>query len=184
MGALNRYTPDQQAVLLASGMALAFTAAVLAAGYTWLPASLFDLEHGMDAGERMAFAMKAEVPVFLWLAGCVKAVSGGRFNSPADIHGSAFSRPSPAIAVRVAILQNSLEQTVLALGAHLALAAVVQGPELVLLPVLVLLYVFGRICFAAGYAKGASGRAFGMGVTGASTMFAYSGAVVLMATRG
>ena len=73
----------------------------------------------MYAGERIAFALKADVFVFLWVAACVGAVSRGRFYSASDIAGAAFSPPSPAIAARSAVLQNSLEQAVLAFGAHL-----------------------------------------------------------------
>lgn len=152
-------------------------------GYAWLPTTYLGLERTMDAGERIAFVLQADVFVFLWLAGCVKAVSSGRFRSPADIHGSAFAPPSPAIAVRVAILQNSLEQTVLAVGAHLALAAVMRATELVLIPVLIVLYLIGRISFAAGYAKGAPGRTFGMALTGGSTLVAYVIALALMLVR-
>ena len=137
----------------------------------------------MDAGERIAFALKADIAVFLWLAGCVRAVSSGRFNSPADIRGSAYAPPSPAIAVKVAVLQNSLEQTVLAVGAHLCLAAVVRGPELVLVPVLVLLYLVGRVCFVAGYPRGAAGRAFGMALTGVSTVAAFAIAIGVLLLR-
>ena len=69
-------------------------------------------------------------------------------------------------------LQNTLEQTVLAFGAHLTLAAVLRDEELVLIPLLILLFLVGRATFAVGYAKGPITRAFGMAVTGASLCFA------------
>lgn len=134
MSALARYSPEQRGVLFASAAAIAVCAAVLVPSYAWLPGSVFGLHAGMEAGERIAFALKADILVFLWLAGCVRAVSSGRFRSPADIRGSAYAPPSSAIAVQAAVLQNSLEQTVLAVGAHLGLAAVLRGDELVLIP--------------------------------------------------
>ena len=73
----------------------------------------------------------------------------------------AASPPSPAIAVRSAVLQNALEQAVFAFGAHLALAAVLRGPQLVLLPPLVALFLVGRVAFAAGYRKGAPRLRYG-----------------------
>ena len=167
------YSQEQRGVMLASTLAVAVCAAILVASYAWLPGSAFGLHGGMDAGERIAFALKADMLVFLWLAGCVRAVSAGRFSSPADIRGSAYAPPSPAIAVKAAVLQNSLEQTVLAAGAHLSLAAVLRGDELVLIPALVLLYLAGRVSFATVYARGAAARAFGMALTGASTIVAY-----------
>jgi hypothetical protein len=121
-------------------------AVVLGAGYIWLPPALFGLDGQLGIGDRVAFALKADLPVFLWLA---------------DIQGSAFSRPSPAIELRVAVLQNSLEQTVLAVGAHLILATVLYGAELRLMPILVSLYLLGRITFAVGYARHPTGRLLG-----------------------
>lgn len=178
-----RYSPEQRGVVLASSVALLVCAGVLGAVYAWLPPALFGLKPDMGAGERIAFALKVDILVFLWLAGCVRAVSAGRFRSSADIRGSAYSPPSPAIAVRAAVLQNSLEQTVLAVGAHLALAAVVEGPELVLVPALVFVYVAGRASFAAAYAKGAAARAFGMALTGASSVAAYAIAIAAVVTH-
>ncbi|MCS6627056.1 hypothetical protein N0B44_29500 [Roseibacterium beibuensis] len=69
----------------------------------------------------------------------------------------------------------------LAVGAHLALATFLTGPETVLLPVLVALYLLGRVLFAGGYAKGAGARAFGTALTGASTLAAFGIALVLWA---
>ena len=183
MTLLARYSPEQRGVLFASAAAIAVCAAVLVLSYAWLPGSAFALHAGMDAGERIAFALKAEILVFLWLAGCVRAVSSGRFRSPADIRGSAYAPPTPAIAVQAAVLQNSLEQTVLAVGAHLGVAAVLRGDELVLIPALVLLYLAGRVSFAAAYARGAAARAFGMALTGASTIAAFGIAIVVMLSR-
>ena len=134
----------------------------------------------MTTADRIAFALRADLSLFVWLAGCVGAVSRGRLHSPADIRGSAFGPPSPAIAVRAAVLQNSLEQTVLALGANLILATVLRGRELVLIPLLVLLFRVGRVAFAAGYPRGAPGRAFGMAVTGAPIAAGYLLAAGLM----
>lgn len=183
MRLLERYTDAQRGVILASAAAIAICAATLLASYAGLPASTFGLHAGMSAGERIAFTVKVDLLIFLWLAGCVRAVSAGRFSSPADIRGSAYGPPSPAIAVRAAVLQNSLEQTVLAVGAHMGLAATLSGDELVLIPALVLLYLIGRVSFAATYARGAAARAFGMALTGASTIAAFGIAVAVLLAR-
>lgn len=173
------FSSDQVGIIRASAVAFAFAAVVLVAGYGWLPPELLGLSP--EIGERIGFTLKVGILMFLWLAGCVGAVSRGRFYSPADIRGSAFSRPNPAIAVRAAVLQNSLEQTVLAFGAQLTLAAVLRGTELVLVPLLVALFMVGRIAFALGYAKRASGRASGMALTGASIIASYGIVVGLIA---
>ncbi|WP_202597603.1 hypothetical protein, partial [Salmonella sp. sc-h43] len=72
------------------------------------------------------------------------------------------------------------EQTVLAVGAHLVLATVLRGEEMIVLPVLVALYLIGRMLFALGYARGAAARAFGMALTGASTLGAFAMAIVFI----
>lgn len=79
-----------------------------------------------------------------------------------------------------AVLQNSLEQTVLAIGSHLVLATVLRGDELVVLPVLVGLYLVGRVAFAVAYPRGAAARAFGMALTGAALIAALGIAAVLV----
>ena len=60
-----------------------------------------------------------------------------RFRSDADRPGSAYGAPSSRLAVPAAVLQNTLEQTALAVGSHLVLATVLRGEEMVVLPVLV-----------------------------------------------
>lgn len=158
----------QRGVVIGSAIAIAVTAAALICAYHWLAPHWVGLDGSMPLAERLAFALKWHLPMLLWLAGCVRAVSSGRFRSAADIAGSAYAPPSAAIAVQAAVLQNSLEQTVLAFGANLILATLLQGRELVLLPTLVGLFLIGRVSFAWAYPKGAAARAFGMALTGAA----------------
>lgn len=164
---------EQKSIVLQSALAVLLAATVLTTGYWWLPPEQVGLTGSMDLANRIAFALKWDLPIFLWLAGCVGGVSQGRFWTPADRHGSAFGGPSKAIAVRAAVLQNSLEQTVLAVGGHVILATVLVGSELVLIPLLVLLYLAGRATFAWGYARSPIARAFGMALTAAPIGFAY-----------
>lgn len=176
-----KLSSDQWGIVRGAIFALALAGVILASAYLWMPPHLFGLDEDMEFGERMTFVLKADLFLFLWLAGCVRAVSSGRFRSPADIRGSAFNAPSPAIAVRVAVLQNTLEQTVLFFAATLILAALMRGFELVLAPFLVGLFLLGRVTFAIGYARGASGRAFGMALTAAPIIVSYVLALWLIA---
>jgi hypothetical protein len=107
-------------------------------------------------------------------------VASIRFRSDADRPGSAYAPPSPRLAVAAAVLQNSLEQTVLAIGSHLVLATVLRGDELIVLPALVGLYLIGRVAFAVAYPRGATARAFGMALTGGSLIAALGIAAVLI----
>ena len=173
---------EQGSIVWQSALAVLVAAAVLVAGYLWLPPELVGVTGSMTVADRVAFTLKWDLPIFLWLAGCVGGVSQGRFWTAADCKGSAFGPPGPKIAVRAAVLQNSLEQTVLAVGAHLLLATVLSAEELVLIPLLVLLYLVGRATFAIGYARSPIARAFGMALTGAPLAFAYVLAAALILT--
>jgi len=175
-----RLSNDQRGILKGSLAGLVGAAVLGGTAYVSLPASAFGVSALESLEQRIAFAIKADVFVLLWLAGCVRQVSGGRFRSEADIAGAAYAEPSAAIAVRRAVLQNSLEQTVLAIGAHLALSVLLRGRELMLIPVLVGLYLLGRIWFSFGYERGPSGRAGGMALTAAPTLAALLLAGVLM----
>lgn len=156
---------EQKGIMGWSALALLVTGATLSAGYFWLPSEFLGLNEAMTAGGRLAFALKVSLPVFLWLAWCLRMVSSGRFRVPADRRGAAYGEPTPDLAVRIAILQNTLEQTVLLIGALLILAAVLRGPELVLIPLSVTLYLVGRVAFDLNYSKGAVARSFGMALT-------------------
>jgi len=168
---------QQRGVVLAAGLALVVCALVLTAAYVCLP-GLF--EFPQDLPERMAFAVRAEVFVFLWVLFGVRQVSDGRFRSAADNRGSAYGSPSRSLAIPVAFLQNTLEQAVIAAGAHLALSTLVSGNALSLIVGAVVLFGIGRVCFLLGYARGARGRAFGMVLTVVPTLAAYGLAVYLI----
>ncbi len=97
---------------------------------------------------------------------------------------TAVAQPAPAIAVRNgnAVLQNTLEQVVLAVVAHLGLAAVLEGSG-PLIVALVVLFCIGRALFWAGYAKGAAARALGFALTFYPSAFALLIAIAVTLTR-
>ncbi|HET7411890.1 MAG TPA: MAPEG family protein, partial [Pararhizobium sp.] len=92
-----------------------------------------------------------------------------RFFSPQDIGGSSTGSASLAVRNARAILQNTLEQVVLAVPVHVALAAVfVTSVPLVF--ALTVLFAVGRILFWIGYPIGAPARSFGFALTFYPTM--------------
>lgn len=175
-----RFDAEQLGILRGSALALTVAIAVIGAGYEWLPARWFGLNDSMTMGDHIAFALKADLPLFIWLAWCVRLVSSRRFRSPIDRKGAAFGPSSEEIAIPKALLQNSLEQTVLAVGAHLVLATVLRGPELVIIPLLVALYLVGRLTFSLRYSEGAAQRSFGMALTASPTIASYVAATGLL----
>lgn len=171
---------EQRRVLWGMGRAVAVMVLVLGFGaaLTWrLIPALPRLE------DRLVFALRCDLFVVAWLAAAVAAVARGRFFSPADIEGAGYGVAGPRIAVASAVLGNTLEQAVLAVVAHVGLASLLRGRELVVVPLLVGLFCAGRLAFWTGYRHGASGRAFGFGLTFYPSVLALISALVLLVVR-
>ena len=168
---------EQQKVIRNAIAAVIFCALVLASGYAILPRYV---QFPVHLADRLAFAIRADIFVFFWILLGIRMVAKGRFHSAADIKGSAFGLPSAQITVPGAFLQNTLEQAVVAIGAHLALATVLSGPSLALIPTAVALFGIGRLTFLIGYPKGAGARAFGLVTTVIPTIGGYALAIGLM----
>lgn len=171
---------EQHKIIRRAIWAVVFCLLVLGGSYVLLP-RLFEFPTGL--AERIAFALQADIFVLIWIVIGVRMVSKGRFLSAADNPGSAFAPPSPAIRVQVAFLQNTLEQAVAAVGAHLALATLISGPALALIPSAILLFAVGRITFLRGYPHGAGARAFGIVTTVVPTIGLYMLDIWLIVVR-
>ncbi|API61537.1 ribosomal protein L11 (plasmid) [Tardibacter chloracetimidivorans] len=171
---------EQRKIIRRAAVAIVFCVLVLAGSYLLLP-RLMAFPTGL--AQRLAFALQADLFVLIWIIIGVRMVSRGRFHSAIDNPGSAFAPPSPAIAVQVAFLQNTLEQAVAAVGAHLALATLISGPLLALIPGAVFLFAIGRFTFLRGYPHGAGARAFGVVTTVVPTIGAYGWAIGLILFR-
>jgi mannose/fructose/N-acetylgalactosamine-specific phosphotransferase system component IID len=133
-----------------------------------------------EIGARLAFAIQTSLVHFVILLLAVRMVSSGRYRSAADIDGSAKGPPSPALAVKAAFLQNTLEQAFLSVGAHLALASIAGGRWLALLVASAILFAIGRLSFYRGYPGGAGARAFGMATTALPSLICYVAALALL----
>lgn len=153
---------EQSKVVRNAVLAAFFCAAVLAGAYFGLP---LVFAFPTDLAGRLAFALQADLFILLWLAVAVRMVSRVRFVSAEDNRGAAYGPPSAKLAVKAAFLQNTLEQSVLAIGAHLVLATLIEGSALSLIVGAVVLFVIGRAAFLLSYPGGAGARAFGMVVT-------------------
>lgn len=162
---------SQKQVGVAGGMAAAagFSALVLA-GSKFLHPVVVPVAAGF--AERLQYVLRADLLVFAWLLASIANVARARFLSPTDIDGSGLTGSGPKMSIDVAVLQNTLEQVVLAVGAHIGLAA--AGPEEVTwIPALTLLFCVGRAAFWIGYKGGAAHRAFGFATTFYPTIFGY-----------
>jgi len=126
---------------------------------------------GIDA--HLAYAARAAGIAMLWLLAAVANVARARFFSAPDIDGMGFAPASPRIAVDVAIVQNTLEQCVLAAALYLALATLRAPDATIMIPNLLVLFCIGRATFWLGYRLGAPWRAFGFATTFYPTFFGY-----------
>ena len=167
----------ERSIRTASLISILALAGAVPAGYFLLPLILTFPE---VLAERLAFAARASIFVLLCVVIAIGMVSTARRFSPADIGGFAAGPPSEQIAIYVAFLQNTLEQAVIAVGLYFALATLVTGPWLSLIPVGVIFFLVGRVLFLWGYAKGVEGRALGMTLTMTPTVLGYLVVLVLL----
>jgi hypothetical protein len=118
-----------------------------------------------EPGARLAWAVPWLLLPVLTLLVSIARVANHRFSTPEDIDGSGLTHATPQIQVLRAVLQNTLEQTVLAIAAYVTWATVMPLHWLRVIPMAALLFVAGRLLFARGYSRGAPGRAMGFGLT-------------------
>jgi hypothetical protein len=155
-------TIKQRGVLKGMLTGVAITLVVLAAA---VAASPFPPPADASPGARIAFALKADVLLALWLAWCIGRLAQHRFFTPEDIDGSGLTEGTERAKRLQSILQNSLEQTVLAALVHTAWAVALPAHWLSAIPAAVVLFLCGRVLFARGYGGGAPSRALGFALT-------------------
>ena len=118
-----------------------------------------------SAGERLAFAVSADAFIALWLGISVGLLARHRFFTPEDIDGGGLSRGSETANVLQSTLQNTLEQSVLAVLVHLAWSILMPAAWISAIPAAVFLFLCGRVLFVRGYRGGAPSRALGFALT-------------------
>ena len=116
-------------------------------------------------GERLAFAIRADAFIALWLAISVGLLARHRFFTPEDIDGGGLSVGTEIASVLQSTLQNTLEQSVLAVVAHLAWSILMPVSWISAIPAAVFLFLCGRVLFVRGYRGGAPSRAIGFALT-------------------
>jgi hypothetical protein len=109
----------------------------------------------------------------VWLVAAIGNVARLRFASAVDIDGSGLTASSSRISPSIAILQNTLEQAVLAAVLYLALACLPGPHGIGFIPKFLVLFCIGRCAFWIVYRFGAAGRAFGFAATFYPTVFGY-----------
>ncbi len=101
---------------------------------------------------------------------CIGRLAKHRFFTPEDIDGSALTQGTATARLLQALLQNTLEQLVLAVVVYLSAALLLPAHLLALILTAALMFTAGRLLFFRGYAGGAAHRAYGFALTFYSTI--------------
>lgn len=144
---------------VAAGMAGGLAVTVAAFAWPALPTV------PADGNARLAIWLACAAFAALWLLVSVGRLAGHRFFSPADIDGGGLSEGSPKAKLLQSLIQNTLEQALLAIVAYGAWLWLADEPRRGLAIVCAILFGIGRLLFFAGYAFGAPWRALGFTLT-------------------
>mgnify|MGYP000408518504 FL=1 len=121
--------------------------------------------HEIVPGGRAVLVAKALLALGLCLAFCIGRMATHRFLSPEDIDGDPQRSDSPKGLELQKILQNTLEQAVLATFAYTTWSVLAPDNWLGVLLIAPALFVVGRILFITRHSQGAVGRAIGFALT-------------------
>jgi uncharacterized membrane protein YecN with MAPEG domain len=152
------FTRTQAGVALGMSGGLALTIAA----FLWpnLPEVASDDRYAWETTWLACAALAA-----LWLLIAVGRLAGHRFFTPEDIDGGGLSDGTAKAKLLQSLVQNTLEQVVLAVIAYGAWLRLMPGERAGLVIVCAIMFSIGRLLFFAGYARGAPWRALGFTMT-------------------
>jgi uncharacterized MAPEG superfamily protein len=158
------------------GMALGIliSIAVLYVGITLKPCYDSDT---LSLTTRLTVASHGLLLCALCLMLMIGRLAQHRFFSPEDIDASLSSTSSAQARIKQALLQNTLEQTVLAALAYVCWAMMMPSRWLSVIPLASFAFLIGRLLFFACYKKGAAARSLGFTLTFYPTLFMLLGCV-------
>ena len=154
-------TSEQRGVIAGILPAVALTIVVIAMAVTGvvLPAMPVRFE------ERVAIWAASSAIAGIPLLYCVIRLANHRFFSPQDIAGAGFGDGTPKAKMLQAMLQNTLEQTILAALGYAAWCFLAPASWGVAPAIACIMLLVGRIAFFAGYERGAAARSVGFALT-------------------
>ncbi len=149
---------------VAKGMAFAMTLCVATIFY-----GVYLDPFGLSAindfqGRAQIFGLSIILPT-LFMFVSIGRMARFRFFSPDEIDGSGLTKGSEDSLVLQSLLQNTLEQVVLAMAVYLAWCFLMPVSMLSAVPLCAVIFALGRILFFRGYTAGAASRAVGFALT-------------------
>ena len=151
----------QAGVLKGMSLALLITSATLACSVKLFGPKFIVIS--LDGRFRLC-ALTMLLPA-LTLAYSIGRLAQHRFFSAQDIDGSALSSGTSTAVLLQSLLQNTLEQALLALIAYASWCLLVPSALLPAAPAAAVLFFVGRVMFFASYVQGAQARALGFALT-------------------
>jgi hypothetical protein len=165
------FSKAQRRVAFGMASGLLVTLACLAAVALLRPTAFFA---ATLLGRLQLLAASALAPTIA-LTVAIARLAAHRFRTPRDLDGSGLAAGTERAKVLQALLQNTLEQMVLALPVYAAWVVLAPVHLLAVVPTAASLFVLGRALFFQGYARGASGRALGFALTFYPPFFCWPG---------
>ncbi len=114
--------------------------------------------------DRLQVLFNSLLPLGVLLVAAIGRQAKHRFQS-ADIDGGGLHQDSPRTVLLQSLVQNTLEQTTLAVVVYAAWAVLMPSAWLSVVPLAATSFSVGRILFFARYQKGAPGRSLGFALT-------------------
>lgn len=151
------FTRTQAGVALGMGGGLALTIAA----FLW--PTLPSVED--DVAARLSLWLACAALASLWLLVAVGRLAGHRFFTPEDIEGGGLTAGTDRAKLLQSLIQNTLEQALLAVVAYGAWLWLAPPGRQGLVVICAVYFAIGRLFFFAGYARGAPWRALGFTLT-------------------
>jgi hypothetical protein len=151
-------TQKQRGVLIGMVVGMASVVAMIFIGEMTNP---FGFDEDMDLASRISVAIQSCALLSIFLVVSVGRLAGHRFFTPEDIDAGAAQGGTDRAKMLQSLLQNTLEQTVIAILVYMAWAVMMPAGWLSVVPMAAILFAVGRILFFVGYGRGAPSRALG-----------------------
>lgn len=153
---------------------------VCALAIVFLGASLnpFAFDNLLSFSDRLSIAIMSGVIPIVFLTFTITRLARHRFFTPEDIDGGGLTEGTHRAKELQSLLQNTLEQSLLAIVVYSAWSVVMPTTWLSVVPIAAIAFGLGRVFFFAGYKNGAPSRAIGF------TLSFYPSVVMLIGIVG
>lgn len=125
----------------------------------------FGYSESLSEIDRLSVAILSSIIPAIFLAVSIGRLAKHRFFSPEDIDGGGLTHGTEKAKVLQSVLQNTLEQSLLALMVYLIWSVLMPASSLSVVPIAALCFGIGRLLFFKGYTSGAPARALGFALT-------------------